>query len=141
MAFKKELCTGKERHMGNWGGKDSSQTGVVNGFYVAFLCRIKFGVLFLLSAHKCSNDFICTFFFFKCWYHFGWHHAFISRMSTLNQRISCPLFLPPPTHPHIFSLLHVFPKSKHMKNGVFGVCNKQYVCVCECIKKRSLEKK
>lgn len=63
MAFKKELCTGKERHMGNWGGKDSSQTGVVNGFYVAFLCRIKFGVLFLLSAHKCSNDFICTFFF------------------------------------------------------------------------------
>lgn len=95
--------------------------------------------------------FICTFFFSLsrrcwCWYHFGWHRAFISRMSTLNRRISCPSL--PPSPPFYFilfyffpvgpplsslSLLHVFPKSKHTHKKVSLEYVTNSTCVCVCV--------
>lgn len=121
MAFKKSCALEKRGIWETLGGTDTSWTGDVDGFYVAFLYRNRFGVCFLLhtSAHECSNDLFVLFFFFcRCWYHFGWHHAFISRMSTLNQRISGSPHSSSPCFGFFFSSssipsqLHMFPKSE-----------------------------
>lgn len=49
--------------MGNWGGKDSSWTGLLMDFYVAFLYRIKFGVcLRCIRQHiNAKNDLFVLF--------------------------------------------------------------------------------
>lgn len=118
--------------------------GDVDGFYVAFLYRIRFGVCFCCIRQHMNARMIYLYFFCRCWYHFGWHHAFISRMSTLNQHISGS---PIPHHPvlgffvllHPLSATHV-PKeqSKHTQRYLLAYVTNS---MCECIIKDHWRKK
>lgn len=63
MAFKKELCTGKERHMGNWGGKDSSQTGLSMDFMLPFFVELNLGFCFCCQHINARMILFVLFFF------------------------------------------------------------------------------
>lgn len=63
MAFKKELCTGKEGHPGERGRDGQFVDGVVD-FTLPFFVELKCKGLFLLSAHTCSKDLFVFHFFF-----------------------------------------------------------------------------
>lgn len=114
--------------MGTWGGKDSSWTGVVDRFYVAFLCRIKFGVCF------CCQHINAQMILFVLLFYFG-----ITLVGIMPSYPECQpwtdAFLPPPS-----PLCYTCSQRANTQKGVFGVCNKQYVCVWVYYK-RSLEKK
>lgn len=107
--------------MGNWGEKDSSWTGLLMDFYVAFLYRIKFGVCLLcICQHiNAKNDLFVLF-------------LLMLVSLRLASRLHIQNVNPEPTHflpPHPPSATRVPKEQTYKKKGVFGVCNKQYVCV------------
>lgn len=63
MAFKKELCTGKEGHTGILGGKDSSWTGSLMDFMLPFFIELNLEFVFVAYVSTWMLKwFICTLF-------------------------------------------------------------------------------
>lgn len=130
--------------------------GVVDGFYVAFLYRIKIGVLFLLhtSAHKCSNDLFVLFLLLLLLMLVSLRLASCLHIQNVNPEPTHFLSLPSPSPPFYFILFSFgsapliplsatrFPKEQtHTKKRVSLEYVTNSVCVCVCILKRSLEEK
>lgn len=135
MAFK-ELCTGKEGHMGTWGGKDSSWTGLSMDFMLPFFIEFSFGVCFCCIRQHINAQMIYLYFLFLLMLV---SLRLASRLHIQNVNPEPTHLLSPfffcfcccyPPHPlHSLSATRVPKEQTHRKKGVFGVCNKQYVCV------------